>query len=120
MRSITFQQANTVDGSYDVALSLPYPVTVKLNGSATLGHGDELGAGFGTCIGFVSTLQEPDLVESLILVSRVLTQRVDPMSVVAMFPVYLDTQGIYTDVRVITKVLAIDGVLVTQEEEEEA
>ena len=101
MRSITFQQANTSDGSYDVMLPAPYPVTVD--------------AGANVILGFVPTPLAR--AEGLLFVERVLSQRVDPLSVVGSFPVYLDDQGIYTVTRVITEVIAIDGVLVTQKEE---
>lgn len=101
--SITFQQANTTDGSYNVRKPMPYPVTVEAAAPrrAYIGHPSNQGPFIGNLVGFVA---HPDLNS----VQHLTGLPEDAQAIVGMFPVYADG-GFWTDTRVIT------GVIATQE-----
>lgn len=103
--SITFQQANTTDGTYDVAESLPYPVTVEAADPrpAYIGHPGGRAQQFATLIGFTASPDDyaPQHVRGL---------PADAEALVGMFPVYCEdsTGRFYTDTRVIQTIVSTE------------
>lgn len=99
--SITFQQANTTDGSYDASKSLPKPVTVEAKEPrrAYIGHPSNQGPFIANLVGFVP---EPDSYD----VQHLTGLPEDPDVLVGLFPVFADKGGFWTDTRVIEAVVS--------------
>jgi hypothetical protein len=99
--SITYQQANTTDGSYDVRQPLPKPVTVEATEPrrAYIGHPTNVGPAVGNLVGFVAS---PDSFD----VQHMTGLPEDPETIVGTFPVYAEAGGFYTDTRVIERIVS--------------
>lgn len=102
--SITLQQANTTDGSYDPKVALPKPVTVTADHGYYLGHPTNRGPELGHLVGFVSDPGSYDVRHAQGLPD-------DPAEVVGMFLVVEEGGGFYADTRVIERVVSheVDG-----------
>lgn len=97
--TITLQQANTTDGSYDVRQSLPKPVTVTADHRYYLGHPTNPGPELGALVGFVSEPGSYDVQYAQGLPD-------DPAVLVGMFLVVSEDGGFYNDLRVIERVVS--------------
>lgn len=97
--TITLQQANTTDGSYDVRQPLPKPVTVTADHHYYLGHPTNKGPELGTLVGFVSEPGSFDVKYAQGLPD-------DPAELVGMFLVVAEDSGFYNDTRVIERVVS--------------
>lgn len=101
--SITFQQANTTDGSYDVHQPLPYPVTVEAAEPrrAYIGHPTNQGPTIGNLVGFVTNPGDysPKYLVGLPNI---------PEDIVGMFPAYAGDGGIWNDTRVIESIVSVE------------
>lgn len=100
--SITFQQANTTDGSYDVRQPLPKPVTVEAAEprDAYIGHPINRGPRFAALVGFVSSPDDHDP-KYLVGLPNI------PDDLIGMYPVYADG-GFWTDTRVIEAIVSVE------------
>lgn len=102
--SVTFQQANTTDGTFDPKVSKPKPVTVEAAEPrrAYIGHPTNSGPEVGALVGFTATPDpNPDALQ---YVDDLPT---DPAVLVGMFPVYEDG-GFWTDPRVIERIVSFE------------
>lgn len=100
--TITYQQANTTDGSYDVHQPLPKPVTVEASEPrrAYIGHPTNQGPTFANLVGFVPTPGSFDVEHTAGLPD-------DPEKIVGMFPVYAEQGGgFYADTRVVERIIS--------------
>ena len=105
--SITFQQANTTDGSYDVHQPRPYPVTVQAAEPrrAYIGHPTNPGPKVGNLVGFVDS---PDDYNPKYLVGLPSI----PNDIVGMFPVYAADAGFWTDTRPVEAIVSVETTAV--------
>lgn len=101
--TITFQQANTTDGTYDVHQPLPKPVTVEAAEprNAYIGHPTNKGPVFANLVGFATSPGDysPKYLVGLPGV---------PADIVGMFPVYADKTGFWADTRVIESIVSVE------------
>lgn len=99
--TITLQQANTTDGSYDVRQPIPKPVTVNAEGGREvyIGHPTNVGPTIGHLVGFVT---EPGSTN----VQHVVGLPDNPEDIVGMFLVISEPSGFYADTRVIDRVVS--------------
>lgn len=98
--TITLQQANTADGSYDVNIALPKPVTVTADHDYYLGHPTNRGPELGKLVGFVASINSYE-------VQHVQGLPDDPAELVGLFLVVSEPGGgFYTDTRVIERVVS--------------
>lgn len=99
--TITIQQANTVDGSYDPKVALPKPVTLTAEGSRTayIGHPTNIGPTLGQ---FVGTVAEPGSVE----LDHMTGLPDDPEELVGRFLVIAEAGKFYADTRVIERIVS--------------
>lgn len=108
--AITFQQANTTDGSYDVHQPLPKPVTVEAEEPrrAYIGHPTNEGPTFANLVGFVTEPGSYDLQHMTGLPD-------DAGVIVGMFPVYAERGGFYADTRVVERIVSVTPAKVAAE-----
>lgn len=99
--TITLQQANTTDGSYDPKVSLPKPVTVQAEQprEVYIGHPTNVGPTIGHLVGFVHEPGSDNL-------HHVTGLPDDPEELVGMFLVIAEPAGFYADTRVIDRILS--------------
>ena len=100
--AITIQQANTTDGSYDVRVALPKPVTLEAGEPRTvyLGHPTNRGPAIGTLMGTVDQPGSMDL-EHMTGLPDVASE------LVGRFLVIAEADGIYADTRVIERIVSV-------------
>jgi hypothetical protein len=99
--TITLQQANTSDGSYDPAVARPKPITVTSGTPRDiyLGHPSNPGPVFGQLVGFVDAPGSVDL--------RYMDALPDnPEDIVGLFLVISEPAGFYADTRVIDSIVS--------------
>lgn len=99
--TITLQQANTTDGSYDVRQPLPKPVTLTAGEPRIvyLGHPTNVGPTIGHLVG---TVTEPGSTN----LQHVTGLPDDPEELVGRFLVISEPAGFYADTRVIERVVS--------------
>lgn len=102
MRSITIQQANTTDGSYNAREPLPKPVTIEDDQprEVYLGQPTNRGPAIGHLAGLV---REPGSVD----LEHMTSLPEDPEELVGMFLVLADPSGFYADTRVIERIVSV-------------
>ena len=100
--AITIQQANTEDGTYDVRLALPKPITLEAGEPRRvyLGHPTNPGPTIGTLAGTVSHPGSTNLAHMTGLPE-------DPEELVGRFLVIIEPGGFYADRRVIERVVSV-------------
>ena len=98
--SITLQQANTEDGTYDARQPVPNPVTVTDDHRYYIGHPSNPGPELGHLVGFVTSPSSYDVQHAQGLPDN-------PEELVGMYLVVDEgAAGFYTDLRVIDRVVS--------------